>query len=455
MKQLLLTASGRQGDVVSYILSAIVLLGIFYIVYNIWKSKKGFSGYITDNPDTVFKSLSTISTVGETMSLAIIAMNNGWDMFSSFFRYGMIGIMEIYASFFFISSFVSNMNKATKDGYITALELFTIFFKSSFFFVFAFGITGAIHFFYIESLNIVYGVQLDATLFYPWIDVDFQINKLLEAPLDAEYQSDPKDPSNWSGEIVPGKISIAVIFLIYSSTLFNIFLVITSFFNYEGKIRFKRNELEIQAEEEVNQQGVPVGNISSSSNSNKYFENIKTNESTALFNYTPFITSMFGLSETDFKKYIYECIGLDLDTRIVVSTAKTLPGSDPVAKTQKMTSDLINSTPWGLQKLYEHCIKVTDEMIILEKSMIEIIELKRVISLPQTQLTLKRNTESKLATEKTKYEGFLAKQKAFYQMFIAGKREVITLLKSKKCPNINESINVFETDYAIFDRFVL
>ena len=453
MELLLLAAEGRQGDTVSWILTAIIALAIIYIGYNIHKSKQGFSNYITNNPETIFKSLSTISTIGETMSLSIIAMNNGWDMFSSFFRYGMIGIMEIYASYFFISSFVLNMNNATKDGYITAGELLGIFVKSLFFFVFAFAITGAIHFFYIESLNIVYGVQYDATLFYPWIYVDFQINTLLEAPADATYSLDPKDADSWSGGIVPGKISIAVVFLIYSSTLFNIFLVITSFFNYEGSIRFKREKFE--EVEEIDENGIPIPNVAPpASKSNKYFKTIKSGEDVALFNFTPFITSMFGINEAEFKKFIYEKIGLDLDTKLVINTAKTIPGTDPIAKTEKITNELINSSPWGLQKFYDHCVKVAEEMEILEKSMNKITDLRSIISSTSTTPALKATSQTDLDTEKQRYTSFVSKQKGFYQMFIAGKREIISLLKTNKCPYINEVINVFETDFNTYERFV-
>lgn len=455
MKLLLLTAKSNAGDYVSYILTGLIVAAIIYMYTQMKASKQSLNDYVTNNPDTIFKSLSIISTIGECASLAIIAMNNGWDTFSSLFRYGMIGTMEIYASYFFISSFVYNMNKSTKDGYITFKELLGIFFKSSLFFIFAFGITGAIHFFYIESLNIVYGVQYDAKLFYPWVYIDFEINTLLEAPADATYSLDPKDPDSWSGGVVPGKISIAIIFLIYSSTLFNIFLVITSFFNYEGKIRFRREEA-IEAEE-VDENGIPIPNVTpppSSSKTNKYFKNIKSSEDVALFNFTPFITSMFGIDESEFKKFIYEKIGLDLDTKLAINTAKTIPGVDPIAKTEKITNELINSSPWGLQKFYDHSWKVAEEMEILEKSMNKINELRNIISSTSTTPALKASSQSDLNTEKQRYTSFVAKQKGFYQMFIAGKREIISLLKTNKCPYINEVLNVFETDFNTYERFV-
>jgi hypothetical protein len=54
-------------------------------------------------------SLSTLSTFGDALSLAIISIQNGMDMFSAEFRFSLIGIIEVIASFFFIKNFAKNI----------------------------------------------------------------------------------------------------------------------------------------------------------------------------------------------------------------------------------------------------------------------------------------------------------------------------------------------------------
>jgi len=372
-------SDSNLGDILSGITLAVTGIITAYLVFRIVKTGKGFSSYISENPAEMFKSLSSISTVGESLSLAFISMNKGMDAFSAVFRFSLMGIIEIVTSFYFISFFVdsiekkkytvktlvnANNSKSNMEDvdYLLWGDFIMILIFSCFVFMFSFFVTGIIHFSYVEAMDVV-GTFQDGVSMFPVFDMSFEANRLLES--DDEIL-DPKLPENWSLGVPPKRISGSVIVMIYTSTIFNILLILVVFFMKKTKLVF-RIPASADGSDSVKEKDDNKSSSKKDNSGNKDFFNKKVDGKESLFSYTPFVESMFGVTENPYKQFVYEYIGMNLDTNTPMKTTITSNGGDPTINLTNLTKKLVTNNTHGLNKLYEVCEDFSKIMVVCRK----------------------------------------------------------------------------------------
>lgn len=428
-------------------ITTLILTGIilFYIIRKIYKSGMSFDEYLAESPESVFKSLSTLSTIGEALSLAIISIQNGMDMFSAVFRFSLIGIIEVIASFFFIKNFSKNIKDKTITvddiSYVRWQDIFFSTLKGMFYFVFAFCMTALIHFAYLEALNIVGSSQRNANWFLSLFYMKQEMNVLL-VDASTNMQMNPKDPSSWKLGIIPARMSGSVVFLIYTSTMFNILLWIAVIFNGNLVKVFKLPEKKKEKE------GAKSGTKSGTSK-NKYFKE-KTSENVSLHSYMGFLHSIVGVEEKVFKQFINEYTGLDLVTNVAIKTSITGP-DDSKTNLLKLTQSIVENTNHGLNMLYVICEKLATDFDIMMKHKNNIDKFSTDISVEKDK-SKSDELSIKMEAERNTLKSILKKVNGTYKQFTTARVTLINTLNILGLKADKSAKNPFEEDYNTFDK---
>lgn len=196
------------------------LAALFMFHKKFTKAGNKYGELLTKYPQETFKTLAAGSTLMEVINLSIIAMDQGrMGLFSALSRYSLIGGLEVFTTFLFITRFTTMLEEAAKDGKITPTEKFKILVFTTPFFIAGFMITNMIAFFYLESIN-VFELQQRGTLPLFSSYIEFNIDNFTDAALGIER----------------GRMETTAMFMIYITPLLNIILVMIQWSNVKKKM---------------------------------------------------------------------------------------------------------------------------------------------------------------------------------------------------------------------------
>jgi hypothetical protein len=198
------------GTVIGIIFIAII--GIWYYFNTKSKDPINFNTLAEENVEFLFKSLSAVGTFIEVMNLSLVAMDSmGMDLFQAFSRYALIGVIEILTSFIFISVVSNSMRRAAEKNKLNFLELLKVLLKSIPVFFVGFVITGIIYLLYLESIFHLEAQQNNTQLWWlPILGFTLEFNPNNYKLIDPDWRQ---------------PISFASVFLIYTTTIFDIMLI--------------------------------------------------------------------------------------------------------------------------------------------------------------------------------------------------------------------------------------
>ena len=252
----LLLSANTAADWVGGIFGIILLVSLIgFIVKIYYYDKTSIDEKLEENPESIFKFISSAGTLCEAITLSLISIENGNTIFESFTRYSLMGLFEIVTSFWFMSMITNGITKLVKDNNYNITTFLLLIIKSIPFFLFSFMITALIHFLYLESINIVEAQQLYVGFFTSLFGLIFESNPEYFSTVDATNIK---------------RISIGAIIMIYSTTLVNIMLAIQQFKKNSKhfKFSFKSNTKETNKEinKEINKENVPITLVNKNEN---------------------------------------------------------------------------------------------------------------------------------------------------------------------------------------------
>lgn len=198
------------GTVIGII--CIAIIGIWYYFNTKSSNPINFNTLAEENVEFLFKSLSAVGTFIEVMNLSLVAMDSmGMDLFQAFSRYALIGVIEILTSFIFISVISNSMRKAAEKNKLNFLELLKVLFKSIPVFFVGFVITGIIYLLYLESIFHLEAQQNNTQLWWlPILGFTLEFNPSNYKLINPDWRQ---------------PISFASVFLIYTTTIFDVMLI--------------------------------------------------------------------------------------------------------------------------------------------------------------------------------------------------------------------------------------
>lgn len=304
----LLLSANAAADWVGGIFAGILIISLIGFLGKMYfYDKTSIEKKLDDNPDSIFKFISSAGTLCEAITLSLISIQNGNTVFESFTRYSLMGMFEVVTSFWFMSVITNGIIKLSNDDNYNPITFILLIIKSLPFFIFSFAITALIHFLYLESINIVEAQQLYVGFF--------------TSIFGLRFESDPQYFSTVNIEDVK-RISIGAIIMIYSTTLVNIMLAVQQFKKYSNKFKLtfkvKKEESNKQSKEKENEnKKTKDGNQST-----MYDSRVNSKYSIdSLLHYLPSFSQWFTpFSESDFNTWIIEYTGYDKDKDLPVNS---------------------------------------------------------------------------------------------------------------------------------------
>jgi hypothetical protein len=293
------------------VLGIVVLIGIAIAYYLNLKSKNplNFNSLAEENVEFLFKSLSAIGTFIEVMNLSLVAMNSmGMDFFQAMSRYVLIGVIEVLTSFLFISVVSNSLRNAMEAGKLSTLELFYTILKSLPVFLIGFVVTGIIYLLYLESIFHLEAQQHNIRLWLlPILGFTLEFDPSKFRLIDPEWQQ---------------PISFASVFLVYTTTIFDIMLVYFLWRKYSKQnIELKKNQSKKDSGNNKNNTDNKE-NKSSSSNENKDNKSENKSENTpskfTLNDAIEQLEILFRWSASDIKSRLNKVLGEDPSDKTMI-----------------------------------------------------------------------------------------------------------------------------------------
>lgn len=211
-----------------YSLAAIILVvgGVGYYFYN---NKLSLREMFQSNIIELFILFSSLASLSEVFSTALLEIKRGEEPFSAFNRYFFAGFFEGITSAAFIKSveYTLELWKGDKKNYTKIAILIIV---PCFTFTFSLGATGFLFSLYLESIGVLELRALSWMNFmFPFAAVDTAVlSKAHIADLLAEKQMylDAGQTLLAQNVIIPGKVKLGAMFMSYSSTIVNLILVV-------------------------------------------------------------------------------------------------------------------------------------------------------------------------------------------------------------------------------------
>lgn len=350
-------SAGAQttAAIISWTLLGILFIGIAYLGYVMWIQKTSFEDIMKKDASVIFKTLSTVLSVGEIVTLAILAIARGVDVFQAFMRYGGYGMLEIITSVYFISAFSKSLTKSiSSKGYYNIIDWFRAIFLSLVPGLMCFGVTAYIYFLYIESVGHVITFQTKVTFFTSIFYTTFA------TPMELKMET--------TGQ----HIEAGVAGLIFASQAINV-LVLYHFSAYVNGSKFFLGETTFNKAVERGEISAFVGAttvdtttttpitpppvipsrispIISPPTTHSFFQ--RPSNMDALANWSDFYTAMFGSRATaaTFEARILALTGMNI-------RSQTPSGTPPTGKTaqeaiDELENELIEEPNYGFKVLF-------------------------------------------------------------------------------------------------------
>jgi hypothetical protein len=301
------------GTVIGII--CIVGIGVWYYFNSKSKDPINFNSLAEENVEFLFKSLSAVGTFIEVMNLSLVAMDSmGMDLFQAFSRYALIGVIEVLTSFIFISVISNSMRRAAENNKLNFLELIKILFKSIPIFFVGFVITGIIYLLYLESIFHLEAQQQNIQLWWlPILGFNLEFNSENFKLINSEWQS---------------PISFASVFLIYTTTIFDVMLIYFLWRKYTNELG---NKNYLKKEDKKEQKDDKTFN--KKEEKNKRDDKDKKEDFTEKTKFTIFeaidqLEVLFKWNASDIKARLNKVLGEDLSDKTmihpdIVSKSKT------------------------------------------------------------------------------------------------------------------------------------
>ena len=451
----------------------LIVLGVMLVIYGLLRKffPKFLTQFMNNNILDMFKIAGILSAFSEVITLTTLATDRGIEPISAISRYAGLSLVETITGIWFISGFVKALEEKTKDGIITLWEIIVSIVTVSWIFAISFFFTNKMYLLYLESINRI-EVQQG---FLSWYN----------AFMGSVFQTDPEQYDAIAKTAVIGRIEMGaqssillsvwinlmtVPYLIFRNKdmirLFNpnyyigvhfysiefIFGRSDSFITPDEKVKIleklkskrvsdtKKAPPRVLKEEDINKaNGTSTGPIIK----NDFFE-FGDVSSKSLDSFMPFIKTALGVSEKDWKSFLYEYIGVNLETKEVKKTNLTRSG-EPAEILKNLSKKLISDDRHNLVSLQKVATSVVEEIDIVKKSRVKMESLKHAGIL---------ENDKDYISEKERYVSFIKKLQGFHAQFKSNRELVAQKMQTEGCKVPNASVSIFEKDIKDLEEYI-